>query len=1100
MEQPPESRASTPDGADVPDPADAPGPVDAAREGAGHAPAPDTVPALADAVPGPGGAPAPNGAAAPRRGAELRTFLIADIRGYTSYTEEEGDEAAAALAGEFAALVELIAGEFEGVLLEVRGDEALTVFFSARQALRAAVELQARSSSLARPIGIGLDAGEAIPVGNGYRGTALNIAARLCAQAKGGDIVASEAVIHMAARIDGVAYVEARTIRLKGLEEAVRAVTVVPESKASRRRGRSGRRNGSRLGGRRVMLPAVGLTAAAALIAIVVATGALGPGPFGGGSPSPTPRPVASQLPADISLAAPALALLDAETGALAASVPARAPGEEAVFADGFFWQLETSPTGILKIDPATGAVVQTVDLPIRDPGGFAVDGTTLWVADRSDARVVHIDALTGLELPELRITSDTSDLRGVTDVLLADASAWVARPDPGEVVRLDPATGRVMRSLPIIGAEILTLDGDTLWVLSRDGRLSSIDIASSERSDIRLELPADDYFSLAAGGGSVWTAGRRAGTVYRIAADGRLDRSFETGAGAQAVSFADGTLWVGNQHAGTVTGIDALTNATRDVAIGHTVVGVAAGAGRVLVGAVPLVDPFAGLEGTTLRIAFDGDPMAVFDPPHVNTWEMFAISDATCAKLLRYPERPAPDGWVLEPEIAEAMPTLSEDRLTYTFRLRDGFTFYPSGEPITAETYRASLERALSPGGGSQWTWANQLIGDVKGTGEFASGTADHVEGIVVTGDELSITLQSPAEDFLTRLALPQFCPVPPTIRAVEGGVNPPTGLPSAGPYYLARKERDYAILERNPTYAGSRKAAFDNIAIVLNQDVRTSIAQVDRGELDYIVSYADPALDPHGELAATHGPGSAEQRYFNGWSADLHYLSIEYTAETGVPTADPAVRRAIALALDRPRLAKALGALPGGRLLPPSIEGSDRIDVVLPTDGPDVDGAKALMAGRTGTVRLIYRVECETCGPAIDIIRESLAAIGLTAEVEAVENPPGESSELGLWTTWQEHTDPVRFLDYLPSTGFITDLPQEDQAFVNELGFLLGDERIQAAADLAERWATEQALEIPIAYGVSREYFSAGVGCQVFPPAIFSVDLVTLCPKEGS
>jgi class 3 adenylate cyclase len=30
-------------------------------------------------------------------------------------------------------------------------------------------------------VGIGLDAGEAVPVGDGYRGAALNFAARLCA-------------------------------------------------------------------------------------------------------------------------------------------------------------------------------------------------------------------------------------------------------------------------------------------------------------------------------------------------------------------------------------------------------------------------------------------------------------------------------------------------------------------------------------------------------------------------------------------------------------------------------------------------------------------------------------------------------------------------------------------------------------------------------------------------------------------------------------------------------------------------------------------------------------------------------------------------------
>jgi class 3 adenylate cyclase len=36
--------------------------------------------------------------------AHIRTFLIADVRGYTVFTQEHGDEAAARLAGTFAAL------------------------------------------------------------------------------------------------------------------------------------------------------------------------------------------------------------------------------------------------------------------------------------------------------------------------------------------------------------------------------------------------------------------------------------------------------------------------------------------------------------------------------------------------------------------------------------------------------------------------------------------------------------------------------------------------------------------------------------------------------------------------------------------------------------------------------------------------------------------------------------------------------------------------------------------------------------------------------------------------------------------------------------
>lgn len=61
-------------------------------------------------------------------GTGVKTFLIADVRGYTTFTQTRGDEAAARLAGRFA---ELARSEIEGgggSLIELRGDEALAVF------------------------------------------------------------------------------------------------------------------------------------------------------------------------------------------------------------------------------------------------------------------------------------------------------------------------------------------------------------------------------------------------------------------------------------------------------------------------------------------------------------------------------------------------------------------------------------------------------------------------------------------------------------------------------------------------------------------------------------------------------------------------------------------------------------------------------------------------------------------------------------------------------------------------------------------------------------------------------------------------------------
>jgi class 3 adenylate cyclase len=169
--------------------------------------------------------------------APVRTFLIADIRGYTRFTEEHGDEASARLAAKFSSLVGEGVETRGGTLIEIRGDEALAVFDSARQAIRAAVDLQRQFAErtdddpeLPLRVGIGIDSGEAIELEDGsYRGAALNVAARLCALAHGGEVIVSQGTGHLAGRLPGVRYVDRGRAHLKGIADTVRLIRVTPE-------------------------------------------------------------------------------------------------------------------------------------------------------------------------------------------------------------------------------------------------------------------------------------------------------------------------------------------------------------------------------------------------------------------------------------------------------------------------------------------------------------------------------------------------------------------------------------------------------------------------------------------------------------------------------------------------------------------------------------------------------------------------------------------------------------------------------------------------------------------------------------------------------
>lgn len=159
---------------------------------------------------------------------QLLTFLIADVREYSQFTLDHGDEAAARLAGRFGEEAAQAVSRRGGRVLEQSGDEILAVFESARQALRAAVDLQ--QAVLDHPlhpgsdppsIGIGIDAGEAVPVDDGFRGAALNLAARLSALAGPGEVLASGTVTALARKVEGITYIERVPTHLKGFSEPV---------------------------------------------------------------------------------------------------------------------------------------------------------------------------------------------------------------------------------------------------------------------------------------------------------------------------------------------------------------------------------------------------------------------------------------------------------------------------------------------------------------------------------------------------------------------------------------------------------------------------------------------------------------------------------------------------------------------------------------------------------------------------------------------------------------------------------------------------------------------------------------------------------------
>ena len=149
------------------------------------------------------------------------TFCFVHVAGYTALTETHGDEAAADLMDRLQALVErALAGR--GSVLQVIGDAVLFMTPDAARAIAAMSDLFGRAAN--EPgfpvLRAGLHHGTALLRGARFFGTTLNLAARVAAQAHGGQALATKEVA-AAAAAQGIPTRDLGLFRLRNLTEPV---------------------------------------------------------------------------------------------------------------------------------------------------------------------------------------------------------------------------------------------------------------------------------------------------------------------------------------------------------------------------------------------------------------------------------------------------------------------------------------------------------------------------------------------------------------------------------------------------------------------------------------------------------------------------------------------------------------------------------------------------------------------------------------------------------------------------------------------------------------------------------------------------------------
>jgi oligopeptide transport system substrate-binding protein len=428
-------------------------------------------------------------------------------------------------------------------------------------------------------------------------------------------------------------------------------------------------------------------------------------------------------------------------------------------------------------------------------------------------------------------------------------------------------------------------------------------------------------------------------------------------------------------------------------------------------------------------------DEFETMDPPGAFDEKSEQVQRQVYGTLLTYAylERP----YKLVPDLAAAMPALSADKLTYTFRLRPGVRFHDNpcfaggkGRELTSDDVLYSLKR-YADANLNRHSWF-AMAGAVAGldayhaatlkAGPAADLTATPVAGLRrIDGLAFSITLTRPNPLFLFALALTSTAVVP--VEAVRMhkdrfGVNPV----GTGPFMIKGPVDRKATLHfvRNPGYygtypstgapgdaeagllkdAGRRLPLVDALDMPLVQEPQTAALKFLHGDLDLrpldranFVKMV--ARGPDGTFRLS-GDYAGKFALYGASALDTYYMRLNM--KDALIGGNVKLRRALAAAVDAQAIIDVLNNGQGRRLqslVPFDLPGSER-DTGAVGIAHDVEAAKRLLAeagypGGKGLAPLsISFVGADSATHNLaDLLRAQFARVGIVVWPEFMDLP---------------------------------------------------------------------------------------------------------------
>jgi oligopeptide transport system substrate-binding protein len=396
----------------------------------------------------------------------------------------------------------------------------------------------------------------------------------------------------------------------------------------------------------------------------------------------------------------------------------------------------------------------------------------------------------------------------------------------------------------------------------------------------------------------------------------------------------------------------------------------ITAAAALALAAAAPIAAAQAPKQGGAAVVTFNND-LTTLDPHVGYDWQNWSVIKSIFDGLMDY----KPGTTELEPDLAESY-TVSEDGLTYTFKLRPGLKFH-NGRALTAADVKYSLERAInpatqSPGGG--------YFGMIKGYEELSGGKAQELAGITAPDDgTVVIALTRPDATFLHLMAI-NFSYVVPKEEVEKAGADWGKQPVGTGAFkFVEWIPGQRIVLERNPDYFRQGVPYLDRLTFEFGQDPTVAVLRLKKGEVDIVGDGIPPA-----QFTEVMADPANKDLIAVGEQLHTGYVTMNVTQ---APFDNVKVRQAVNMAINKERIVRLINNRggPATQALPPAMPGYNSANKGY---AYDPEGAKKLLseAGAGEIATELYAMNVDPNPRIAQAIQQDLAAIGIKAEIRSL------------------------------------------------------------------------------------------------------------------